>query len=114
MSIVEKAGEQTENSQNNPGNKNSDVNTSNPNGNVNNPNNNRNSNRAERKPETAYPACATCDKTNHSTDGCYHTANTANRPPLRRRRPEKQNQVQERVNQKDSNETTQAAAQNIN
>ena len=52
--FLKKQREQTENIQNNPGNKNSDANTSNPNGNVNNPNNNnnnnRNSNRDERKP----------------------------------------------------------------
>ena len=104
--FLEKQREQTENIQNIPGNKNSDANTSNPNGNVNNPNNNkRNSNRAERKPKTVYPPCETCGKTNHSTEKCYHGANAANRPPPRPRRPERQNQVQERANQKDSNET---------
>ena len=102
--------EQTENSQNNPGNKNSDANTSNPNGNVNNPNNNnRNSNRAEIKPKTLYPPCETCGKTNHSKEKCYYGANAANRPPPRQRGPERQNQVQERANQNDSNETIQAA-----
>ena len=35
------------------------------------------------------------------------------RPP-RQTRPERQNQVQERANRKDSNETSQAAAQNLN
>ena len=44
----------------------------------------------------------------------YHRANAANRPPPRQRRPERQNQVQERANQNDSNETIQAAAQKIN
>ena len=112
--LLKKQREQTENNQINPGNKNSDANTSNPNGNVNNPNNNRNSNRAERKPKTVYPPRVTCCKTNHSTEKCYHGANAANRPPLRQRKPERQNQVQERANQNDSNETTQAAAQNLN
>ena len=113
--LLKKQREQTENNRNNPGNKNSDANTSNPNGNVNNPNNNnRNSNRAERKPKTVYPPCETCGKTNHSTERCYHGANAANRPPSRQRRPEGQNQVQERANQKDSNETTQAEPQNLN
>ena len=66
--LLKKQRGQTENNQNNPGNKNSDANTSTPNGNVNNPsNNNRNSNRAERKPKTVYPPCETCCKTNHST-----------------------------------------------
>ena len=113
--LLKKQREQTENIQNNPGNKNSDANISNPNGNVNNPNNNnRNSNRAERKPKTVYPPCETCGKTNHSTERCYHGANAANRPPPRQRRPERQNQVQERAVQNDSNETNQAAAQNLN
>ena len=115
MSIVKHSENKLKKNQNIPGNKTSDVNTSNPNGNVNNPNkNNRNSNRAERKPKTVYPPCETCGKTNHSTEKCYYGANAANRPPPRQRRPERQNQVQERDNQNDSNETTQAAAQNIN
>ena len=113
--LLKKQREQTENNQNNPGNKNSDANTFNPNGNVNNPNNNnRNSNRAERKPKTVYPPCETCGKTNHSTERCYHGANAANRPPPRQRRPETQNQIQERANQNDSKEINQAAAQNLN
>ena len=115
--LLKKQREKTENNQNNPGNKNSDAKTSNPNGNVNNPNNNnnnRNSNRTERKPETVYPPCETCGKTNHSTETCYHGANAANRPPPRQRRPERQNQVQEKANQNHSNETRQASAQTLN
>ena len=110
---MKKQREQTECIQNNPRNKNSNANTSNPNSNVNNPKNNkRNSKRAERKPKIVYQICETCGKTNHSTENCYHGANAANRPPPRQRIPERQNQVQERANQNDSNETTQAAAQN--
>ena len=112
--LLKKQREQTEKNQNNPGNKNSDTNSSNPNSNVNKNNNNRNSNRAERKPKTVYPPCETCGKTNHSTEKCYFGANAANRPPLRHRRPERQNQVPERTNQNDSNEAPQAAAQNLN
>ena len=113
--LLKKQREKTENNQNNPGNKNSDVNTSNPNGNVNNPNNNnRNSKRSERKPKTVYPPCETCGKTNHSTERCYQGANAANRPPPRPRRSERQNQVQERAIQKDSNENSQAVAQDLN
>ena len=109
--LLEKQREQTENNQNNPGNKNSDANTSNQNGKANNPNNNnRNSNRAERQPKTVYPPCETCGKTNHSTERRHHGANAANRPPPRQRRPEGQNQVQERANQNDSNEINQAVA----
>ena len=113
--LLKKQREQTQNIQNIPGNKNSDAKTSNTNANVNNPNNdNRNSNRAERKPKTVYPPCETCGKTNHSTEKCYNGANAANRPPPRQRRPERQNQVQERANQIDSNENSQAVAQNLN
>ena len=113
--LLKKQREQTENNQNNPGNKNSDATTSNQNGNANNPNNNnRNSNRAERKPKTVYPPCETCGKTNHSTERCYHGTKAANRPPPRQRRPEGQNQVQERANQNDSNEIIQAVAQHLN
>ena len=111
--MLKKQREQTENNQNIPGNKNSDANTSN--GNVNNPNNNnRNSNRTERKPQTVYPPCETCGKTYHSIERCYHGANAANRPPPRQRRPERQNQVQERAVHDDSNENSQAVAQNLN
>ena len=113
--LLKKQRDQTENNQNNPGNKKSDANTSYPNGYVNNlENNNRNSNRAERKPKTVYPPYETCGKTNHSTEKCYNGANAANRPPPRQKRPKKQNQVQERANQNDSNETSEAAAQNLN
>ena len=113
--LLKKQREQTENNQNNLGNKNSDANTSNPNCNVNNRNNdNKNSNRAEKKPKTVYPPCETCGKADHSSEKCYYGANAANRPPPRQRRPERQNQVQERANQNDSNETTQTTAQNLN
>ena len=77
-------------------------------------NNKRNSNRTGRKPKTVYPPCETCGKTNTSTERCYHGANAANRPPPRQRRPERQNQVQDRANQNDSAEINQAAAQNLN
>ena len=113
--LLKKQREQTDDNQNNPGNKNSDANTSNPNGNVNNPNNNnRNSNRADTKPKTVYPPCETCGKTNHSTERCFRGANAANRPPPRQRRPERQNQVQKRASQNGSTEINQAAAQNKN
>ena len=88
--LWKKQREQTENNQNNPGNKNSAANTSNPNINVNNTNNNKNSNKAERKPETAYPPCETCGKTNHSADRCYVGANAANRPLPWKSKPEGQ------------------------
>ena len=55
----------------------------------------------------------TSGKTNHSTEKCYFGANAAHRPPPRHRRPERQNQVQERANQSNSKETFQAAAQKL-
>ena len=111
--LLKKQREQTENNQNNPGNKNSDANTSNPNSNVNN-HNNKNSKRAKRKLKTVYPPFETCGKTNHSTEKCYYGANAANRPPSRQRGPERENHVQKRANHKDSNDSTQAIAQNLN
>ena len=74
----------------------------------------KNSNRAKKKSKTVYPHCETCGKTNHSTEKCYFGANAANRKPPRHRRPERQNQVQERAYQSDSSETPQTAAQNLN
>ena len=88
--LLKKQREQTENNQNNPGNKNSAANTSNPNSNVNNTNNNKNSNKAERKPETVYPPCETCGKSNHSADRCYVGANAGNRPLPWKSNPEGQ------------------------
>ena len=73
-----------------------------------------NSNRAETKPKTVYPPCETCGKTNQSIERCYRGANAANRPPSRQRKPEKQNQVQQRASQNGSTEINQAAAQNLN
>ena len=112
--LLKKQREQTDDTQNKPGNKNSGANNSNSNSNVNNNNNNKNSNKAERKPKTVYPPCETCGKTNHSTEKCYFGANAANRPPPRHRIPERQNQLSERANQSDTNEAPQAAAQKLN
>ena len=91
-----KQREQTENTQNNPGDKNSCANNSNPNSNVNNNNNNhnnyKNKNIAETKPETVYPPCETCSKTNHSVERCYVGANAANRPLPWKSKPEGQSE----------------------
>ena len=73
----------------------------------------KNSNKAKRKSKTVQSPCKTRGKTNHSTEKCYYGANAANRPPPGQGRPERQNPVQERANQYDSNETTQAAAQKM-
>ena len=80
--LLKKQREQTENSPNIPGNKNSDANTSNPNSNVTNHNNIKNSNRAKRKLKTVYPPCETCGKTNHSTENCYYGANAVKKDRL--------------------------------
>ena len=89
-----KQREQTENTQNTPGNKNSDANNSNPNSNVKNKNHNnyKNSNswKDERKPETVCPYCETCGETNHSTERCYVRANAAKRPFPRKSKTEGQ------------------------
>ena len=111
-----KQREQTENNQNNPGNNNSDANDSNLNSSINNNNNSniKNSNRAERQPKTVYSPCQTCGKTNHFTEKGYFGANATNRPPHRQKRPERYNQVPQRANESDSNESPPAAAQNLN
>ena len=115
--LLKRQKELFENTQNLPGSKNSAAKKSIPNNNTNqNDNNNyyKNSKRAERKQKTVDPSCETCGKTNHSTQKCYYGANVTNRPPLRHKRPKRQNQVQKRAKQNDSNESTQAAAQNLN
>ena len=66
-----------------------------------------------RRPRPVYPPCETCGKTNHSTEKCYSGANAANRPPPRNKRPEGQNQVQQRNAQSNSEGNVQAAAQNF-
>ena len=79
---AKKQKEQSEDTQNNPGNKNSGANNSIPNNTANNKNNiSKKSNRAEKEPKTVYPHFETYGKTNHSTEKCYYGANTANRPP---------------------------------
>ena len=76
---------------------------------VNNTNNQRN-----RKPRPVFPPCETCGRTNHSTERCYLGANAANRPPPRNRRPEGQNQAQQRNTQNNSDGNVQATAQPLN
>ena len=90
--LLKKPRKETENNQNNPGNKNSDANNYIPDNNTNNNdhNNFKNSNRAETKPETVHLPCETCGKTNHSAERCYVGANAANRPLTWKRKPEEQ------------------------
>ena len=80
--LLKKQREQTENTQNIPGKRNSDANNSIPDNNTNNNNriNYKNCNSAEGKPKTVYPPSETCGKTNHSAERCYVGANAANRP----------------------------------
>ena len=92
--LLKRHKEQSEDTENYPGNKNSDANNSIANNSTNKNNNNnnyKNGNGAEKKPKTVYPPRETCEKTNHSTEKHYNGANAANRPPLWHKRPEKQN-----------------------
>ena len=113
--LLKKQREQTENNQNDPGNKNSAANTSNPNSNVNNNNNpTKTVTKLKESQKLFTHPVRHAEKTNHSTEKGYFVANAADRPPPRHRRPERQNQVSERANQSDTNEAPQAAAQNLN
>ena len=75
---------------------------------------NNTNNQRDRRPRPVFPPCETCGRTNHSTERCYLGANAANRPPPRNRRPEGQNQAQERNTQNKSDGNAQAAAQPLN
>ena len=72
------------------------------------------SNQRDRRPKPVFPPCETCGRTNHSTESCYLGANAANRPPPQNRRPEGQNQSQQKDDQKISDGNVQAAAQALN
>ena len=80
--LLKKQREQTENTQNNLGNRNSDADSSIPQNKTKNNNhiNYKKCNRAEGKPETVHPPSETCGKTNDSAERCYVGANAANRP----------------------------------
>ena len=71
-------------------------------------------NQKDRRSRPVFPPCETCGRTNHSTEKCYPGANAADRPPPRNRRPEGQNQVQQRNAQSNSDRNVQAAAQTLN
>ena len=58
--------------------------------------------------------CETCGRHNHSTENCYLGEKAANRQTPRNRRPEGQNQVQQRNDQSNSDGNVQAAAQTSN
>ena len=71
-------------------------------------------NQRDKKTRPVFPPCETCGRTNHSTERCYLGANAANRPPPRNKRPEGQNQAQQRNTQNGSDGNVQAAAQPLN
>ena len=88
---------------------------SNPNNKVaNNTKGNNINNQRDRRTRPVCPPCDTCGRTNHSTEKCYLGANAANRPPLRNRRLEGQNQGQQNNTQSNSASNVQAAAQALN
>ena len=105
----------TDNAVNNKNNNGSAQTNSNPNNKVPVVNKaNDTNNQRDRKPRPVFPRCETRGRTNHSTERCYLGANAANRPPPRNRRPEGQNQAQQRNNQNNPDGNVQAAAQPSN
>ena len=102
---------------NKPVSKTSGANISNPNSNVNN-NNNNNYTKTLTEPWENQKLFTHLVKhvkqTNHSTHKCYFVANAANLPLPRHSRQERQNWVQERVNQSDSIEVAPAAGPFLN
>ena len=113
---LKRAKDQTRNDTNSANNNNGSAQTnSNPNNKVtNNTEANNINNERDRRSRPVFPPCETCGRTNHSTEKCYLGANAANRPPPRNRRPEGQNQVQQRNAQSNSDGHVQAATQNLN
>ena len=75
---------------------------------------NNTNNQRDRRSRPVFPPCEACGRTNHSTEKCYLGANASNRPPPRNRRPEGQNQVQQRNAESNSDGNVQAAAQTLN
>ena len=75
---------------------------------------NNTNNQRDRRPRPVFPPCETCGRTNHSTERCYLGANAANRPPPKNRRPEGQNQAQQRNTQNNLDGNVQAVAQPSN
>ena len=67
-------------------------------------------NQKARRPGLVYPPCETFGKINHSTEKCYFRANATNTPLPRKR----QNQVEQRNAQSNSDWNVQAANQTLN
>ena len=80
----------------------------------NNTNANNINNQKDRRTRPVYPPRETFGKTNHSIEKCYLGASAASRPPPGNRRPEGQNQVQQRNAQINSDGNFQTAAQTLN
>ena len=70
-------------------------------------------NQRDRRSRLVFLPSETCGRTNHSAEKCYLGANAANRPTLRNRRPEGQNQGQQNNAQNNSDGNVQAAAVKI-
>ena len=108
--------DQTRNNTNSSNNNNGSAQTnSNPNNKV--ANNTKENNikiQRDRRTRPVFPPCETCGGINHSTEKCYLGANATNRPPLRNRQPEGQNQGQQKNTQSISDSNVQAAAQVLN
>ena len=102
------------NNGNNNNNKGSAQTHSNPNKVSNNTKANNAINQTDRRPRLVFPPCENCGRTNHSTEECNLGANAASRPLPRNRRPEGQNQVQQRNAQSNADGNVQAAAQTLN
>ena len=99
---------------NNINNNGGQINSTSNNQNPNNTNENNTIIRKHRRPRPVYPPCEACGKTNHSTEKCCFGAKTANRSSSWNSQPERQIQAQQRDNQIAQNDSTQAAAQNLN
>ena len=109
--------DQTRNNMNSANNDNGSAQTkSNPNNNKvsNNTKANNKNDQRDRRSRPVFRPCGSCGRTNRSTEKCYLGANAANRPPPGNRRPEGQNQVQQRNAQSKSDGNVQAAAQILN
>ena len=91
---------QTNSNPNNKGSKNTKANSTN--------------NQRDRRSRPVFSPCETSGRTNHSTEKCYFGAIAANRAPPRNRRPDRQNKVQQRNAQSNSDGNVQAAAQSLN
>ena len=108
--------DQPRNNKNSANNNNGSAQTnSNPNNKVtNNTKGNNINNQRDRRSRPVFPPCETCGRNNHYAEKCYLGANVANRPPPRNRRPEGQNQIQQKNATSNSDGSVQAAIHALN